>query len=79
MLLADGNIGIGGDTVATLRRAAEMHAPGGGVIVEIDPPTTALSREVLRWKRKITLGAGFRGHVSAPRRSVPLRSTPGSR
>ena len=50
VLLADGNIGIGGDPVATLRRAAEILAPGGVVIVETDPPSTALSHELLRWE-----------------------------
>ncbi|MCO1660573.1 methyltransferase domain-containing protein [Pseudonocardia sp. S2-4] len=37
VLLADGNIGIGGDPVRLLRRAARLLAPGGTVLVETDP------------------------------------------
>lgn len=35
VLLIDGNIGIGGDPVALLRRIAELTAPGGSVLVEV--------------------------------------------
>ena len=41
-LLADGNIGIGGDPVALLLRARELIEPGGRVVVEMDPPGTGL-------------------------------------
>ncbi len=41
ILLLDGNIGIGGDAVRLLRRCAALLAPGGGVLVELEPPTTA--------------------------------------
>jgi SAM-dependent methyltransferase len=34
VLLADGNIGIGGDPVRLLARAADLLAPGGTVLVE---------------------------------------------
>jgi SAM-dependent methyltransferase len=34
VLLADGNIGIGGDPLLLLRRAASLVAPGGSVLVE---------------------------------------------
>jgi SAM-dependent methyltransferase len=37
-LLADGNVGIGGDPVALLRRAGQLVAAGGRVVVELDPP-----------------------------------------
>ncbi|MFE5538317.1 class I SAM-dependent methyltransferase [Streptomyces sp. NPDC056485] len=37
VLLVDGNIGIGGDPVALLRRAAGLAAPGGTVLVEAAP------------------------------------------
>ena len=37
-LLLDGNIGIGGAPVPLLRRAAELVAPGGLVLVETTPP-----------------------------------------
>ena len=37
-LLLDGNIGIGGDPERLLRRVAELLAPDGRVLVEIEPP-----------------------------------------
>ena len=38
LLLADGNIGIGGDPVALLRRCRGLLAPGGRVHAEVSPP-----------------------------------------
>ncbi|MCU1345371.1 MAG: putative SAM-dependent methyltransferase [Acidimicrobiia bacterium] len=38
VLLFDGNIGIAGDPVALLRRAAQLIAVNGRVVVEVDPP-----------------------------------------
>ncbi len=40
LLLADGNIGIGGDPVRLLRRAGQLLAPTGQVLVEVEPPGT---------------------------------------
>ncbi|WP_431683044.1 methyltransferase domain-containing protein [Kitasatospora sp. KL5] len=37
VLLADGNLGIGGDPDAVLRRSAELLAPGGTLLVEVEP------------------------------------------
>ncbi len=37
-LLADGNVGIGGDPVGLLRRVRELLSPDGVVLVEVDPP-----------------------------------------
>jgi SAM-dependent methyltransferase len=37
-LLLDGNVGIGGDPIALLRRAARLVAPDGYVVVEVEPP-----------------------------------------
>jgi SAM-dependent methyltransferase len=48
VLLADGNIGIGGDPVALLHRVAELLTPGGEAIVEVQPPGTALRKEQVR-------------------------------
>ena len=45
-LLADGNVGIGGDPVALLRRAGALLGPGGRVVVEVAAPGVALST---RW------------------------------
>jgi len=43
VLLADGNIGIGGDPLRLLRRVRELLAPQGRVVVEVAPPGTAAS------------------------------------
>jgi SAM-dependent methyltransferase len=39
-LLADGNIGIGGDPKHLLSRCQELIAPGGDILVEIEAPGT---------------------------------------
>ncbi|HEX5405273.1 MAG TPA: class I SAM-dependent methyltransferase [Pseudonocardiaceae bacterium] len=44
VLLADGNVGIGGDPVALLARVRELLAPGGTAVVELDPPGTGVRR-----------------------------------
>lgn len=41
-LLADGNIGIGGDPVRLLGRVRELLCTGGSALVEVDPPGTGL-------------------------------------
>jgi SAM-dependent methyltransferase len=48
VLLADGNIGIGGDPVALLHRVAELLKPLGQALVEVQPPGTALLSEQIR-------------------------------
>jgi SAM-dependent methyltransferase len=42
VLLADGNIGIGGDPVALLRRTAELLQPGGRVVCDLAAPGTGI-------------------------------------
>lgn len=44
LLLADGNVGIGGDPAALLRRCAQLLHPSGTVLVETDRPGTGLRR-----------------------------------
>lgn len=44
-LLADGNIGIGGDPAALLRRVHELLAPYGRVVVDLGPRGTGLSTQ----------------------------------
>lgn len=46
VLLADGNIGIGGDPLALLRRVAELVEPGGQVVVDLAVPGVGI---VSRW------------------------------
>jgi SAM-dependent methyltransferase len=58
VLLADGNIGIGGDPGALLARCGGLLRPGGDVIVELDPPTTS------SWSGTVSLG--YRGALSTP-------------
>ena len=38
VLLADGNIGIGGDPALLLRRCRQLLRPGGDILLETDPP-----------------------------------------
>jgi SAM-dependent methyltransferase len=40
-LLLDGNIGIGGDAPALLRRVGDLIAPGGLVLIEVESPSTS--------------------------------------
>jgi SAM-dependent methyltransferase len=48
VLLADGNIGIGGDPVALLRRVAELLTTAGQAVVELQPPGAGLRSEQVR-------------------------------
>jgi SAM-dependent methyltransferase len=48
VLLADGNIGIGGDPVALLRRVAELLTATGQAVVEVQSPGTELRSEQVR-------------------------------
>ena len=47
-LLADGNIGIGGDPDALLRRIRELLSPAGDVLVELEAPGHGLRQEHVR-------------------------------
>ena len=58
VLLADGNIGIGGDPQRLLRRVTDLLAPGGRVVVDLAPPGRGSN------VREIQLSGG--GLVSAP-------------
>ncbi len=48
VLLADGNIGIGGDPAVLLRRTAELIAPDGDVLVELEAPGHGVRHERVR-------------------------------
>jgi SAM-dependent methyltransferase len=51
VLLADGNVGIGGDPAALLRRCRALLAPGGRAVVELEEPGTGLVCTRLRLER----------------------------
>ncbi len=48
VLLADGNIGIGGDPLALLRRTVELLQPGGRVVVDLAEPGTGVQIHAAR-------------------------------
>jgi SAM-dependent methyltransferase len=50
VLLADGNIGIGGDPHRLLRRCGELLRPGGVVLAELQPPGTVTWAGTVRLK-----------------------------
>lgn len=52
VLLADGNLGIGGDPRALLDRIRTVLLPGGTAIVELHPPGTGV------WSGRARLGGG---------------------
>lgn len=47
-LLADGNLGIGGDPVRLLRRVADLIRPGGDIIAEVEPDGVGILHEQVR-------------------------------
>lgn len=59
VLLADGNIGIGGDPAALLRRVGELLARGGHALVEVQAPGAPLRCENVRLRREGSAGAWF--------------------
>jgi SAM-dependent methyltransferase len=58
-LLLDGNVGIGGDPSALLRRLWELVRPGGTVIVETSPPGAGLESTTVRLERNGHVGPWF--------------------
>ena len=59
VLLADGNIGIGGDPAALLRRISDLLAPEGHALVEVQVPGAPLRSEQVRLCREGTAGEWF--------------------
>jgi SAM-dependent methyltransferase len=59
LLLADGNIGIGGDPGTLLRRVAELIMPGGRALVEVEPPGAPMLVEQVRLRQGVTLSDWF--------------------
>jgi SAM-dependent methyltransferase len=56
VLLADGNIGIGGDPLRLLRRAVALLGPGGTVLVETDPDPAACWAGTARVHTQVGVG-----------------------
>ncbi|MEU5882143.1 SAM-dependent methyltransferase [Spirillospora sp. NPDC047279] len=59
ILLADGNIGIGGDPVALLRRAGELLGAGGRILAEVAAPGTRSRTERVRLRTAGNVGEWF--------------------
>jgi SAM-dependent methyltransferase len=74
-LLLDGNIGIGGRPDALLRRLAALLAPGGRVLVELDPPGVGVVRGRVRLEAGATTSDWFAwAHVGAEAIASPARA-----
>ncbi|WP_063780702.1 class I SAM-dependent methyltransferase [Nonomuraea sp. SBT364] len=58
-LLADGNIGIGGDPGALLRRVRQLVRPGGTVVAEVEPPGVRSRVDRVRLRRGAAVGEWF--------------------
>jgi SAM-dependent methyltransferase len=88
VLLADGNIGIGGDPVRLLMRAAGLLAPGGTLLVETDPEPERHWRGWVRVRtptgfgpsaRWARVGSGVLGRMAEPLGLVVVAERPGLR
>jgi SAM-dependent methyltransferase len=58
-LLADGNVGLGGDPWRVLRRAADLLRPGGRCVVEFDPVIEGVRTTWVRLESSRTIGPWF--------------------
>jgi len=59
VLLADGNIGIGGHPVRLLLRARQLLHPNGFVVAEVDARATGVTSEYRRWETHHSVGSWF--------------------
>jgi SAM-dependent methyltransferase len=60
VLLADGNVGLGGDPLRVLRRAAELLKRGGHCVVEFESVVTGIRTGWVRLESSQTIGPWFR-------------------
>ncbi|WP_123029515.1 methyltransferase domain-containing protein [Mycolicibacterium stellerae] len=60
VLLADGNVGLGGDPLRVLRRSAELLRRGGHCIVEFESVVTGIRTGWVRLESSRTIGPWFR-------------------
>jgi hypothetical protein len=58
-LLADGNIGIGGDPVRLLGRVRELLCASGSALIEVDPPGIGLRQGRVRVSTKDNTGSSW--------------------
>lgn len=79
-LLADGNLGIGGDPVRLLRRVRELLALDGSLLCELDPPGTRSGPVRLRIESPVgRTSAWFAWAHVPPEGLVPLVAAAGLR
>jgi SAM-dependent methyltransferase len=60
VLLADGNVGLGGDPLRVLRRSAELLRRGGRCIAEFESVATGIRTGWVRLESSRTIGPWFR-------------------
>ncbi|MFI5508867.1 methyltransferase domain-containing protein [Mycobacterium sp. NPDC051804] len=60
VLLADGNVGLGGDPLRMLRRAAELLSRGGHCVAEFDAQAMGIRSSWVRLESTRTIGPWFR-------------------
>jgi SAM-dependent methyltransferase len=60
VLLADGNVGLGGDPWRVLQRAGELLRRGGRCLVEFDPVATGVDAAWVRLETVRSIGPWFR-------------------
>lgn len=60
VLLADGNVGIGGDPLRMLRRAAELLTSSGRCVVEVDAAVSGVQSRWVRLESALSIGPWFR-------------------
>ncbi|WP_367132579.1 SAM-dependent methyltransferase [Saccharothrix sp. HUAS TT1] len=73
VLLADGNIGIGGDPVALLHRARGLLRRRGSALVEVEPPGCGLRRD----RARVAGGAWFEWARVDARAVAPIAARAG--
>jgi glycosyltransferase A (GT-A) superfamily protein (DUF2064 family) len=75
VLLADGNIGIGGDPARLLRRAHSLLRPNGRVLVEVARPGTELRVQRLELEVAGQLSQSFRWATLGPEALADIAQT----
>ena len=79
MLLADGNIGIGGDPVVLLRRCAELLRLGGRVVCDLAASGTGVSVHAARLHLRDEVSPHFAWALVGPEALPALAAEAGLR